>query len=88
LEVGTLPYEDIIVEVEGNLQIVKLNRPEVRNALRERTLAELYSALKEFEDDEGTFTLLGQSEFTRDSSASRPHRLRELTHQHRFILIL
>lgn len=35
MEVGTLPYEDIIVEVEGNLQIVKLNRPEVRNALRE-----------------------------------------------------
>jgi enoyl-CoA hydratase len=58
LEVGTLPYEDIVVEVEGNLQIVKLNRPEVRNALRERTLAELYSALKEFEDDEGRRALI------------------------------
>jgi len=47
-----LPYEDVIVEVEENLQVVKLNRPEVRNALREKTLTELYSALREFEDSE------------------------------------
>ena len=47
-----MSYEDIIVEVEGNLQVVKLNRPNVRNALRERTLIELYSALREFEDSE------------------------------------
>lgn len=43
--------EDIIVEVEGEIQVIKLNRPQVRNALRERTLIELYSALNMFESD-------------------------------------
>lgn len=43
--------EDIIVEFEGPIQIIKLNRPQVRNALRERTLNEIYSALRLFEDD-------------------------------------
>lgn len=43
--------EDIIIDVDGHIQIVKLNRPHVRNALRERTLLEIYSALKRFESD-------------------------------------
>ncbi len=53
-----MPYEDIIVEVDEDLQVVKLNRPEVRNALRERTLDELYSALRGFEGDEGRRALI------------------------------
>lgn len=43
--------EDIVVEIEGPIQLIKLNRPQVRNALRERTLIELYSTLKRFESD-------------------------------------
>jgi enoyl-CoA hydratase len=40
-------YEDLIVEKKGKLQIIKLNRPKVLNALRERTFAELEAVLDE-----------------------------------------
>jgi enoyl-CoA hydratase len=47
LRVIVLVFEDLVVETEDNLQIVKLNRPKV-NALRKKTLLELESVLKEF----------------------------------------
>lgn len=37
--------------IEGGIQIIKINRPEVRNALRKKTLTELELVLKEFEGD-------------------------------------
>jgi enoyl-CoA hydratase len=42
-----LIYEDIKTEKKGQLQITKLNRPAVLNALRQRTLVELETVLDE-----------------------------------------
>lgn len=44
-------FEDLFVEIEGKLQIVKLNRPQVLNALREKTFLELGEVLDKFASD-------------------------------------
>ena len=46
-----MTLEDLLVETEGKLQIVRLNRPGVLNALREKTFAELGAVLGEFAGD-------------------------------------
>jgi len=51
-------HKDLIVEREGNLQILKLNRPKVLNALRERTLVELESVLDKIARDAQTRVLI------------------------------
>ncbi len=43
-----MPFKDVIVEREDRKLLVKINRPEVLNALREDTFLELEQALKEF----------------------------------------
>jgi enoyl-CoA hydratase len=43
-----MPFKDIIVEREDGKLLIKLNRPEVLNALRKDTFLELEQALKEF----------------------------------------
>ncbi len=46
-----MAFEDLTVRAEGRLKIVKLNRPEVLNALREKTFLELGSVLDRFAAD-------------------------------------
>jgi enoyl-CoA hydratase len=46
-----MPFEDLLVEMEGKLQIVRLNRPRVLNALREKTFIELGAVLDKFAGD-------------------------------------
>lgn len=46
-----MPLEDLLVETEGVLQIVHLNRPQVLNALRETTFMELGTVLDKFAGD-------------------------------------
>ena len=46
-----LTFEDLIVEIDDKLQIVKLNRPEVLNALREKTFNELTAVFAKFAAD-------------------------------------
>ncbi|MDH5450343.1 MAG: enoyl-CoA hydratase-related protein [Candidatus Bathyarchaeota archaeon] len=53
-----MTYKDLIVEREGKLQILKLNRPKVLNALRERTLVELESVLDKIAGDAKTRVLI------------------------------
>ncbi len=43
--------EDLVVETEDELQIVKLNRPKVLNALREKTFTELATLFDKFASD-------------------------------------
>ena len=38
-------YEDIDVRIEGHIEVLTLRRPEVRNALRHQTFAELEAAV-------------------------------------------
>ena len=46
-----MQFQDIAVEREPPLAIVKLNRPEVRNAVRPQTAKDLMKAFKQLEKD-------------------------------------
>lgn len=46
-----MPYEMILTETRGNVGLVMLNRPDVRNALNSHLLRELMDALEEFDAD-------------------------------------
>ncbi len=47
-----MPFKDLIVEREGRRLLVKINRPEVLNALRGETFLELEEALRMLEDSD------------------------------------
>lgn len=49
---ATLAYETILIERQGHVGLVTLNRPERRNAYTSRMGAELHAAFAELEDDE------------------------------------
>src|SRR2546421_10683078 len=44
-----MPYEFVLTETRGAIGIVKINRPQVRNALNDKTIAELVDALEGFD---------------------------------------
>lgn len=46
-----MPYEDVIVERDGAVAVVTLNRPQKLNAIRAQTAEELMAALEEAERD-------------------------------------
>ncbi len=46
-----MPYENVIVERDGPVGIITINRPEVLNALNDRTVAEIDAALDELGAD-------------------------------------
>jgi len=41
-----MPYEFVLTESNGAVGIVRVNRPQVRNALNPQTIAELVDALE------------------------------------------
>src|SRR3984893_3604095 len=47
-----MPYEFVLTETDGAVGIVRINRPQVRNALNQRTIAELVDALEAFDRDD------------------------------------
>lgn len=55
-------YETIIVERTGSVARVRCNRPDVRNALNARMIAELTAAFKELADDETARVVVLQGE--------------------------
>ena len=48
-----MAYETLIVEIEDNVALIRLNRPEALNALNSRLLGELSVALKAADRDDG-----------------------------------
>ncbi|WP_338451048.1 enoyl-CoA hydratase-related protein [Niallia oryzisoli] len=48
-----MDYQNVLVELEDRIGIIKLNRPEVRNALDFQTLAEISHALETLENNDG-----------------------------------
>ena len=48
-----MSYETIIVEMRGPVTLVTLNRPKALNALNDRVMNELSSALDAYEADDG-----------------------------------
>ena len=53
-----MPYETIIVERDGPLAILRLNRPEKRNAVNRQMSLELAQALDELAAEEGVLALV------------------------------
>src|SRR3984893_12330548 len=47
-----MPYEIVLTETDGAVGIVRINRPQARNALNQRTIAELVDALEAFDRDD------------------------------------
>ncbi|TDK64065.1 enoyl-CoA hydratase/isomerase family protein [Bacillus salipaludis] len=62
-----MEYQNILVEQEGSIGIIKMNRPDVRNALDSQTLTEISYALESLENDDGVgvivFTGAGEKAF-------------------------
>lgn len=58
-----MAYETLLIEIEDQIGIITLNRPEARNALNNQLMDELCRALDEFEADEniGCIVLTGSS---------------------------
>ncbi len=53
-----MSYETIVVSKEGMLGIITLNRPQAMNALNQKLVGELISALSEFEKDDSVRCLV------------------------------
>jgi enoyl-CoA hydratase len=53
-----MAYENLLIEREGPVAILKINRPEALNALNEKTLLELMDAVKTFEEDREVKTVI------------------------------
>ena len=51
-KLGRMPYAFALTEVRGPVGMVTINRPQVRNALNQQTIAELVDALEVFDRDE------------------------------------
>lgn len=62
-----MDYQNLLLEKENQIGMIKINRPEVRNALNNQTVAEILSALKELETDKDigviVFTGVGDKAF-------------------------
>ena len=59
-----MDYQNVLVEFEDRIGIIKLNRPEVRNALDAKTQAEIGHALDLLENDDriGVIVITGAGE--------------------------
>src|SRR5919204_53450 len=53
-----MPYEFALTEARGPVGIVTINRPQVRNALNQRTIAELVDALESFDRDQAIHCMI------------------------------
>ena len=73
-----MAYETLIVEIEDYVALIRLNRPEVLNALNGALAAELAAAALELESDRdiGAMVMLGDS-----ASSAGVRRIEALTGQ-------
>ncbi|THE66363.1 enoyl-CoA hydratase/isomerase family protein [Salinadaptatus halalkaliphilus] len=51
-------YDDIRYETDGGIATITIDRPDVYNAFREQTIAELNVALREAFDDDGVYVIV------------------------------
>ena len=56
-----MQYEDLIIDIQDKVALIRLNRPKALNALNERMMNELGDALLKFDADEniGCIVLTG-----------------------------
>jgi enoyl-CoA hydratase len=59
-----MTFENVVVERDGRIGVIKINRPEVRNALDQKTLNEIQQALSALEQDReiGVIVFTGEGE--------------------------
>src|SRR5512140_3002425 len=53
-----MSYQNIVVDTQGRVGIIRLNRPQALNALNRALIAELIQAIDAFEADDGIGCLL------------------------------
>jgi naphthoate synthase len=66
-------YEDVLVEREGRLLVVTINRPDARNMLRKQTALELADALRAFRHDPALAVAILTGAGTRDFCIGGEH---------------
>jgi enoyl-CoA hydratase len=60
-----MPYENLIVELQGNIAVIKFNRPKALNALNSATLDDLAAACIELDNDESVRVVIVTGEGTK-----------------------
>ncbi|MEH6946131.1 enoyl-CoA hydratase-related protein [Bacillus sp. JJ634] len=71
-------FENILMYKDGAIGVIKINRPEVRNALDNQTVSEIEQALLQWENHEGVKVILLTGEGTKSFAAGADIRqLRE-----------
>ena len=76
-----MAYNNLIFEKDGNIGLVKINRPEVLNAVNIETIIELEKALNEFYGDKDIFVIIITGEgksFVSGSDISRLAKMNSL----------
>jgi enoyl-CoA hydratase len=77
-----MSYENIIPYKEARIGVIKLNRPEVRNALNDQTVNEILSALEELENDNEigviVFTGAGEKSFAAGADINQVMRRKSI----------
>jgi enoyl-CoA hydratase len=76
---STLPTQDLVVEKRGRIWLVKLNRPEVLNALRKQTLLELNSTIDELALDSSGAVMVLTGQGKAFSAGGDIRELQEMT---------
>jgi enoyl-CoA hydratase len=74
-----MSYENILVYKDGGIGVIKLNRPEVRNALDTQTLQEIDQALNQWEQHDGVKVVVFTGEG--DKSFAAGADIRQLKHK-------
>ncbi|KKB34175.1 enoyl-CoA hydratase/isomerase family protein [Bacillus thermotolerans] len=76
-------YENILTETKGELGVITINRPSVRNALNDRTINEMAHAFNMFEQDEYVriivFTATGGKAFAAGADINEVNRYTPMT---------
>lgn len=73
-----MPYKYIMVEIADKIGILKVNRPEVLNAVNTETILEIESAMKEFNDNEDVRVIIITGEGKSFVSGSDISRLAQM----------
>ncbi|MEO0127670.1 MAG: enoyl-CoA hydratase-related protein [candidate division WOR-3 bacterium] len=73
-----MAYKNIIVEVADKIAILKVNRPEVLNAVNTETILEIESAMKEFNDNKDVRVIIITGEGKSFVSGSDISRLAQM----------
>ena len=66
-----MSYETILVERRETIGVIKLNRPQQRNALNAQLITDVTKALHDFDDDSGVHVIVLMSNLPRVFSAGR-----------------